>query len=87
MKKGEFPLPLLISENKVRWIESEVNAWIMSRPRRSYRNTMRAQPIRNYKTIARTASGEEKIGRHKGEENGKNSKAGQSKSHRCKRPE
>ena len=33
MAEGRFPRPVKISEYGVRWIRSEVEAWIESRPR------------------------------------------------------
>ena len=31
MRRGEFPKPVPLSENRVGWIESEVAAWLASR--------------------------------------------------------
>ncbi len=31
MAKGKFPKPIQISERRVAWIESEVDAWILER--------------------------------------------------------
>ena len=33
MRQGEFPLPLRIGHRAVRWMASEVEAWLKSRPR------------------------------------------------------
>lgn len=33
MRKGEFPLPIKIGLRAVRWPESEIEAWLESRPR------------------------------------------------------
>lgn len=33
MREGSFPLPLKISRRAVRWPESEIEAWLASRPR------------------------------------------------------
>ena len=33
MRAGSFPLPLKVSVQSVRWHQSEVEAWIASRPR------------------------------------------------------
>lgn len=33
MRKGGFPLPLKVGPKSVRWKESEIEAWIASRPR------------------------------------------------------
>ena len=38
MREGTFPVPLKISERAVRWRESEIRAYIESRPR-SYGET------------------------------------------------
>ena len=32
VRKGEFPSPILLSKGRVGWRESEVDAWINSRP-------------------------------------------------------
>ena len=32
MQKGEFPRPVRVGPAAVRWRESEVNAWVESRP-------------------------------------------------------
>ena len=33
MQKGDFPRPVRIGPAAVRWRESEVNAWVESRPK------------------------------------------------------
>ena len=33
MREGDFPEPIKIGERAVRWLESEVERWIASRPR------------------------------------------------------
>lgn len=33
MREGTFPTPLKIGERAVRWPESEIEAWLASRPR------------------------------------------------------
>ena len=33
MQKGDFPRPVRIGPTAVRWRESEVNAWVESRPK------------------------------------------------------
>lgn len=35
MRAGSFPLPKQLSKRAVRWVESEISAWIESRPRAS----------------------------------------------------
>lgn len=32
-KEGTFPEPLAVGKNSVAWLESEIDAWIESRPR------------------------------------------------------
>jgi prophage regulatory protein len=32
-KEGTFPEPLAVGDNSVAWLESEIDAWIESRPR------------------------------------------------------
>ena len=39
MRRGTFPRPVSISDARqcgVRWVEAEIEAWIKSRPRRTY---------------------------------------------------
>lgn len=31
MKKGNFPVPLQLTERNVGWLEADINAWIVSR--------------------------------------------------------
>ena len=33
MRDGKFPEPIKVGRRAVRWYESEINAWIASRPR------------------------------------------------------
>ena len=33
MREGDFPEPIRIGERAVRWLESEVDSWLASRPR------------------------------------------------------
>ena len=33
MRAGEFPEPLQVGSRAVRWVETEVTAWLESRPR------------------------------------------------------
>ncbi len=33
MAESDFPRPVLVGERAVRWIESEIDAWIANRPR------------------------------------------------------
>ncbi len=33
MRAGEFPAPVLVGTRAVRWPESEITAWLASRPR------------------------------------------------------
>ena len=33
MREGQFPCPIRIGARAVRWLQSEVEAWIQSRPR------------------------------------------------------
>jgi prophage regulatory protein len=35
VRSGEFPEPVEIGKHSVGWLESEIDAWIASRPRRS----------------------------------------------------
>jgi predicted DNA-binding transcriptional regulator AlpA len=37
VRKGKFPSPRVISENKVGWIETEIDAWMKARPLRQYK--------------------------------------------------
>ena len=37
MRQGKFPKPIELSDTKVFWFESEVDAFIESRPRRQYK--------------------------------------------------
>ena len=32
MRSGDFPLPVKVSSTAVRWKESDIHAWIQSRP-------------------------------------------------------
>jgi prophage regulatory protein len=34
VKAGEFPAPVALSDRRIAWRESEVDAWLASRPRR-----------------------------------------------------
>ena len=36
IKAGKFPAPIEIGPNKLGWYEDEVDAWLASRPRRTY---------------------------------------------------
>jgi prophage regulatory protein len=36
IKAGKFPVPIEIGPNKLGWFEDEVDAWMASRPRRTY---------------------------------------------------
>jgi len=36
-RTGKFPPPRVISENKVGWLASEVDAWMAARPLRTYK--------------------------------------------------
>jgi prophage regulatory protein len=33
IKKGRFPAPVKITEHRIGWLESEINAWLASRQR------------------------------------------------------
>jgi prophage regulatory protein len=37
VRAGKFPRPREISANKIGWVESEVDAWMQSRPLRNYK--------------------------------------------------
>ncbi len=37
MCKGEFPRPIELSDNVIRWEADEIAAWRESRPRRTYK--------------------------------------------------
>ncbi len=36
IKAGKFPAPVEVGPNKLGWFEDEVDAWMASRPRRTY---------------------------------------------------
>ena len=36
MKRGEFPKPIKITRKAVAWRESDINAWLASRPQPNY---------------------------------------------------
>lgn len=36
IRAGRFPAPIELGENSVGWPRSEIDAWLASRPRRSY---------------------------------------------------
>ncbi len=36
LRNGEFPLPLKLGSSKIGWLESEIKAWLATRPRRMY---------------------------------------------------
>ena len=36
IKAGKFPAPLELGPNSVGWYEDEIDAWLESRPRRTY---------------------------------------------------
>ncbi len=36
VKAGKFPAPKILGENSIGWPESEITAWLASRPRRTY---------------------------------------------------
>jgi prophage regulatory protein len=36
MRRGDFPRPLKLGEQRVAWKESEIRAWLESRPRAEY---------------------------------------------------
>lgn len=36
IKAGKFPAPVEIGPNSIGWFEDEVEAWLASRPRRTY---------------------------------------------------
>ncbi len=36
IKAGKFPPPLELGPNSVGWYEDEIDAWLASRPRRTY---------------------------------------------------
>jgi len=36
VKAGKFPAPVQLGPNSVGWYEDEVDAWLASRPRRTY---------------------------------------------------
>ena len=36
IKAGKFPAPVEIGANKLGWFEDEIQAWLESRPRRTY---------------------------------------------------
>ena len=35
MKRGEFPASIELSENRIGWYAHEIDAWLLSRPRRT----------------------------------------------------
>ena len=37
IREGSFPAPVELSPNKLGWFEDEIDAWLESRPRRTYR--------------------------------------------------
>lgn len=36
IKAGKFPAPVEIGPNRIGWFEDEIDAWLASRPRRTY---------------------------------------------------
>ena len=36
IKAGKFPAPVEIGANRIGWFEDEIDAWLDSRPRRTY---------------------------------------------------
>ena len=36
VKAGTFPPPTELGENSIGWLESEISAWLASRPHRTY---------------------------------------------------
>ena len=36
IKAGKFPAPVEIGANRIGWFEDEIDAWLASRPRRTY---------------------------------------------------
>ena len=36
VRAGQFPAPIELGPNSVGWFEDEVDAWLASRPRRTY---------------------------------------------------
>ena len=36
IKAGKFPAPVEIGTNRIGWFEDEIDAWLASRPRRTY---------------------------------------------------
>ena len=36
IKAGKFPVPVEIGANRIGWFEDEIDAWLASRPRRTY---------------------------------------------------
>lgn len=36
IKAGKFPAPVEIGPNSIGWFEEEIEAWLASRPRRTY---------------------------------------------------
>lgn len=39
IKAGRFPAPIETGPNSIAWFRSEIEAWKMSRPRRTYRDS------------------------------------------------
>jgi predicted DNA-binding transcriptional regulator AlpA len=37
VRNGHFPAPLQLGPNSVAWFENEIDDWLASRPRRTYR--------------------------------------------------
>ena len=37
IKAGKFPAPVEIGPNRIGWFEDEIDEWLASRPRRTYR--------------------------------------------------
>lgn len=37
IRAGQFPAPIELGENSLAWFRSEIDDWLASRPRRSYR--------------------------------------------------
>lgn len=36
VRAGQFPAPIELGPNSVAWFEDEIDAWLASRPRRTY---------------------------------------------------
>jgi prophage regulatory protein len=39
IRAGTFPSPIAIGPNSVAWFKAEIEAWVASRPRRTYRKS------------------------------------------------